>query len=384
MKIVRLSDSTDAKRILERIGSTLEGNKIMVEKMRLHFLYLQDIRTPAANILKQDALSVGAELAVEKDTIRCTRERTDALLIATTKQLRILSQKEKAQPFGLKGFAEELSFILKHLPPVSGKVSIMGVLNANEDSFYAHSRFVKEAAVARIEEMIEEGAEIIDIGAVSSRPGSDPIPPKEELERLRPIVDAIYRRKLYEKVCFSLDSYAPLAIRYALEHGFGMINDITALFDEDVAKLAAEFGVPVVLMHMQGTPKTMQQNPRYENLLAEVELFFKMRIEKALKFGVKELILDPGIGFGKNLEHNLQLLHHLGHFAKLGYPLLVGASRKSMIDRIVPSSVEERLPGTLAIHLAAIEEGATYIRCHDVKEHRQAIAVHQAIKGALI
>ncbi|OQX73857.1 MAG: dihydropteroate synthase [Campylobacteraceae bacterium 4484_4] len=384
MKIVRLSDSTDAVRILKQIGSTREGNEIMKAKMRLHFLYLRDIRTPAANILKQDALSIGAELAVERDTILCKDEHIDALLIATTKQLRILAKKELAQPFGLKALAKEITGILRHLPPKHQDVTLMGVLNANEDSFYSGSRFVGEAAIRRIETMIEEGAGIIDIGAVSSRPGSKPVPEEEELKRVRPIVDAIYEEKLYEKVRFSLDSYAPLPIQYALDRGFGMINDITALSNESVAKLASRFRVPVVLMHMQGTPQTMQQNPRYEDLFGEVEAFFKERIKRAEDFGIEELILDPGIGFGKTLEHNLKLLHHLGHFAKLGYPLLVGASRKSMIDAIVPTPTEERLPGTLAIHLAAIEEGASIIRCHDVREHRQAIKVNQAIKGALI
>ena len=172
MKIVRLSDSTDAVRILKQIGSTREGNEIMKAKMRLHFLYLRDIRTPAANILKQDALSIGAELAVERDTILCKDEHIDALLIATTKQLRILAKKELAQPFGLKALAKEITGILRHLPPKHQDVTLMGVLNANEDSFYSGSRFVGEAAIRRIETMIEEGAGIIDIGAVSSRPGS--------------------------------------------------------------------------------------------------------------------------------------------------------------------------------------------------------------------
>ncbi len=382
MRVIALSATTDSDRILKKIAATPQGRRIMKEKMQLHFYYIRDIPTPAANILKQDALSIGAELAVEKDTILCKDEKIDALLIASTKQLKQLIKKERAQPFGLGGLAKELARFPGR--SFSRQVELMGVINANDDSFYSGSRFRGTEAIEVIVRMIEEGAQIIDIGAVSSRPGSLPVAQEEELARLKPIVDAIYQERLYEKVRFSLDSYAPRPVAYALERGFSILNDITALSDDETARIAASHKATVVLMHMQGTPRTMQRAPHYQDLLLEVEDFFTERIARAEAFGIEEVVLDPGIGFGKSLEHNLLLLHHLGHFKKFGRRLLIGASRKSMIDAIVPTPVEERLPGTLAIHLKAIEEGATIVRCHDVKEHRQAIAVHQAIEEALI
>ncbi|HIC43437.1 MAG TPA: dihydropteroate synthase [Sulfurimonas sp.] len=256
---------------------------------------------------------------------------------------------------------------------------IMGILNANDDSFYSGSRFDEADAVKKIEQMIEDGADIIDIGAVSSRPGSKNVAEKDELLRLKPILDIIYEQRLYEKVSFSLDSYAPLPISYALERGFGIINDITGLDNNLVCKLVGEYKAKAIIMHMQGNPQSMQDNPMYDNLLQEVECFFKERIQKAQSFNIKDLALDMGIGFGKTLEHNLELIQNLSHFKVLGKELLIGVSRKSMINAISPSSPADRLPGTLAIHLKAFDNGARIIRTHDVKEHIQAFKVHLAL-----
>jgi dihydropteroate synthase len=381
MKVIKLDSKTDAKLILSHVGSTSAGVTIMRDKMNLNLFYLKDIKTPAANILKQDALSIGADLAVEKDTILCTSKTVNALLIVTDKQMKILSKKELAQPFGLKNLAAELS---KYTHTKKEKTSIMGVLNANDDSFYKESRFSNSDAIKRVEQLIEEGADIIDIGAVSSRPGSDKVPAKEELSRIKPIIDTLYKQKLYEKTIFSLDSYEPLVVEYALTHGFKIINDITALEDDEVCKLVASHQAKVVMMHMQGTPQTMQKNPHYEDVLTDVEDFFIRRIEKAEKFGIKDIVLDVGIGFGKTLEHNLQLIKHLSHFKKFQLPILIGASRKSMIDNITPTPPHERLAGTLALHLKAVEEGASIVRCHDVKEHFQALKVVEALDSTIV
>ncbi len=381
MKIIKLDSNTDRDLILEKIGSTEAGMKIMRDKMHSHIFYLKDIKTPAANILKQDALSIGADLAVEKNTILYKNEKIDALLMVTDKQLKILSRKELAQPFGLKAFAKELK---KYSNLKEYKTQIMGVLNANDDSFYKSSRFEGKSAVLRVEQMIEEGADIIDIGAVSSRPGSESVDAKEELSRITPIIDAIHKQKLYEKAVFSLDSYQPLVLEYALDRGFKIVNDITGLADDEVAKIVARYEAKVVIMHMRGIPQDMQKNPQYENLLLDVEDFFEKRVQKAHDFGISDIVLDVGIGFGKTLEHNLQLIKHLSHFQKFALPLLVGASRKSMIDAISPSSADERLAGTLALHLKALDEGASIIRCHDVKEHKQAFDIREALRGTLL
>lgn len=194
----------------------------------------------------------------------------------------------------------------------------------------------------------------------------------------------IEKEKLHEKVEFSLDSYSPLCIEYALKRGFSIVNDITALQNDEVAKLVAKYDATVVLMHMIGTTKNMQDKPRYENIILEIDEFFKQRIEKAKRFGVKKIVLDVGIGFGKTLNHNLLLIKHHTDFLHFGYPLLIGASRKSMIDMICKSSVKQRLPGTLAIHLKAVENGASIVRVHDVKEHVQALSVQKSINEALI
>lgn len=255
----------------------------------------------------------------------------------------------------------------------------MGVLNANEDSFYNQSRFHSKNAQDKLENMINDGAHIIDIGAVSSRPGSLAVPWKEELSRAKPIIDVIYENHLYNKVKFSLDSYSPEVLNYALDKGFSIVNDITGLANDEVAKLAASYRADVVIMHMQNDPTSMQNNPMYENVVLEVENFFKGRLEKAASYGCKNIILDVGIGFGKTLEHNLQLLKHLDYFEKFNCEILIGASRKSMIDIISPSSIQNRLPGTLSIHLDALRRGASIVRCHDVKEHVQAIKVQESI-----
>jgi dihydropteroate synthase len=258
----------------------------------------------------------------------------------------------------------------------------MGVINANDDSFFAGSRFRDTAAVGQIEAMIEAGAQIIDIGGVSSRPGSESVTAEEELARICPICDAIADRKLYEKACFSIDSYTPEVVEYALGRGFKLINDITGARDVRLIGLAVKHDAHYCIMHMQGTPQTMQADPSYADVTAEVDAFFAEQIAVCEAVGLprERIILDPGIGFGKMLEHNLTLIRNLRAFTHHGCEVLIGASRKSMIDAISPAPVEERLPGTLAIHLKAIEEGASIVRCHDVAEHVQAVKVMEQLE----
>jgi dihydropteroate synthase len=257
----------------------------------------------------------------------------------------------------------------------------MGVINANDDSFYAGSRFVADDAILRIEEMIEQGTDIVDIGAVSSRPGAEMVSEDAELERIKPICDAIAERNLSQKVLFSIDSYTPSVVEYALNSGFGLVNDITGASDPRIVNLTAKHNAKLCIMHMQGDPQSMQKNPKYDDVTAEVDEFFAERIAKCEQAGLSrdDIILDPGIGFGKSLEHNLELLRNIRHFTHHGCEVLVGASRKSMIDMVVPATTEKRLPGTLAIHLRAVENGASIIRVHDVEEHAQAFALWEAM-----
>jgi len=256
---------------------------------------------------------------------------------------------------------------------------IMGIINANDDSFFENSRFSGVDAISKISSMIKDGATIIDIGGVSSRPGSIQVSEEEELNRIKPICDMILEKQLFKKVTFSIDSYTPRVIEYALKSGFTIVNDITGLINNEVAKITAKYNATVVIMHMQGKPKDMQQDPQYTNVIDDIDSFFEKQIQKAKSFGIKNIILDVGIGFGKTLEHNLLLLKNMNHFTHFGYEILIGASRKSMIDKIIPTATEDRLSGTLAIHLHSIQKGASVVRCHDVKEHYQAIKVQEAI-----
>ena len=373
MLIEKLSSSLHVKQRLKELGVDGGGVDILASKMRLHYFYIRDLHVGGANILKQDALSIGADLAVPRGTVLAATSHVDAILIATTKELQILSKKELKQPFGLKEIALELQSFLKAYRPKEPK--IMAIINANEDSFYSQSRFMDTEALHVSHQMLEDGADIIDIGGVSSRPGSDMVSVDEELNRVKPVIDMLYKEKFYEKTCLSIDTYAPEVVKYALDSGFSMVNDITGLADDSICKLCSQYDATAVIMHMKGTPKSMQRDPHYDSVISEVSDFFSERISKAKEFGVEKLILDVGIGFGKRLEDNIALISQLEHFLKLGYPLLVGASRKSMIDAISSSSVDERLGGTIALHVKAVQNGAEIIRVHDVKEHLQALKV---------
>jgi len=377
MQIEKLSNNIEAARYFKELGVDGGGVNILASKIQTHIIYIRDLHVGAANILKQDALSIGADLAVPKGTIIAATPTVNCILIATTKQLKSLSKKELAQPFGLKVLAKKLSDFINIKK--SKNIEVMGVINANDDSFFSGSRFIDSDVVDTIEKMIEDGANIIDIGGVSSAPNAMSVDAREELERVKPILETIKKLKLYEKVDFSIDSYEPLVVEQALDSGFKVVNDIKGLANDEICRLCASYNTRAIIMHMQGTPRTMQLAPKYENILSDVYSFFEERIQKAESFGVKDITLDIGIGFGKTLEHNLKLIKHLEHFLTLKKPLLVGASRKSMIDKISMSLTKDRLPGTLALHLEAIRNGATMIRVHDVKEHVQAIKIQQAL-----
>lgn len=380
MEFYKLDNPSDIKNTLnlfQSMGSDETGSKIISKKSKSHLLYIKNLHVGAANILKQDALSIGADLLVPMGVIVAREEYVDVILVGTTKHFEILSRKELAQPFGLRTLAQELKTFV-NTPYFPTK--IMGIINANDNSFYQNSRFKGSDAIDKIEDMIEDGAQIIDIGGVSTRPGSVAVDEAEELARIKPICDLIKEKKLYEYTIFSIDSYTPSVIEYALKSGFTIVNDITGLVNDEVAKITAQYDASIVIMHMQGTPKDMQHNPTYEDVMVDVDNFFKERIKKAKEFGIEKIILDVGIGFGKTLEHNLTLLKNMEHFLHFGYEILIGASRKSLIEKVIPNTpTQKRLPATLAIHLDSVRKGASIVRCHDVKEHYQAIKMQEAI-----
>ncbi len=260
------------------------------------------------------------------------------------------------------------------------KPKVMGILNVTPDSFSDGGRFQRvEAAVARAHEMIAEGADLIDVGAESTRPGSDPVSAKEELRRLEPVL-----KQLIDKVSvpLSVDTYKPEVAKACLEMGAEVLNDVTGLRNPELLALAADYKVPVVCMHMLGEPKTMQANPVYKDVVKDISAYFADRLQAARAAGIKQVILDPGIGFGKTAHHNLQLIQRLREFKTLGCPLLVGPSRKAFIGQVLNLPVEERLEGTLAAVALSIWNGADCVRVHDVKEARRVVDLAKAIKEA--
>jgi len=261
---------------------------------------------------------------------------------------------------------------------------IMGVVNVTPDSFSDGGRFLeRERAVQRALALLDQGADILDIGGESTRPGARAVQLEEELERVLPVIRDIRRQR--PEALVSIDTYKAPVARAALEAGAVMINDVTALGgDPEMAALAAESGAALVLMHMKGTPRTMQENPTYQDVVAEVRDFLGRRLERALAAGVEaeRVMLDPGIGFGKTLEHNLLLIRHLESLRGLGRPILLGASRKAFIGLLTGRPVEERLWGTIGAHVAGAALGADMVRVHDVGPVREALMVSDAIMRA--
>jgi len=263
------------------------------------------------------------------------------------------------------------------------KVVVMGILNVTPDSFYDGGRYTGEdEALARVEEMIGEGADIIDVGGESVRPGVDPIGLNEELGRVIPVIEKI-KKQFSIPIC--VDTYKAEVARQAIEEGAEMVNDISALrFDPDLRKIVAGYGVPVVLMHIKGTPKNMQDNPRYDSVMEEIISYLDSSIKLAEEAGAdgRGIIVDPGIGFGKTTAHNLEILRRLEELASLGKPILVGLSRKSFIGNVLGLPQEERLEGGLAATCMAVWRGARLVRTHDVSPTRRAVDMVQAILGS--
>ena len=265
---------------------------------------------------------------------------------------------------------------LRFNPPI-----VMGILNVTPDSFSDGGRFIgREAALRRVREMIEEGAQIIDVGGESTRPGAQAVSVEEELERVIPVIEAI---RSESDIPVSIDTSKPEVMRAAVDAGASLVNDVRALREPGALAAVAELGVPVCLMHMRGEPRTMQQAPRYDDVVAEVLAFLEARVAACEAAGIprERIILDPGFGFGKTLDHNLALFRALPRFAATGLPVLVGVSRKSMIGQVLEVPVEERQAGSLALASLAVWLGAAIVRSHDVRETVHAVRMTAAVRG---
>lgn len=253
---------------------------------------------------------------------------------------------------------------------------IMGILNATPDSFYSHSRFPGlEDGIRRGVEIFEEGADILDIGGESSRPSAAAVTEEEERQRVIPLINALTKKI---SIPISIDTCKPAVARAAIDSGAAMINDITGFTNPEMRKLAAETGVDICVMHMQGTPQTMQKNPSYPNgILDHLFQWFQERIEILMKDGIdkNKIILDPGIGFGKTIADNLKIIQNLQRLRGIGFPILLGISRKSFLSKILNKNTEDLLSGTLMINAHAVKSGADIIRVHDVKEHKELLKI---------
>jgi len=258
----------------------------------------------------------------------------------------------------------------------------MGIINATPDSFSDGGQYEDHSrAMDRIHIMLQNGADIIDVGGESTRPGADPVSVDEEMKRVIPLLEQAV--PTFSNAIFSIDTTKFEVAKKALEAGVKIVNDVSGLQKEPrLADLCAEFDATYVLMHSQGDSKTMQKNPEYDDVVKDVMSFFERQSAEAKKRGVHHIVLDPGIGFGKTLEHNLKLVAHLDKFKKFGFPILIGASRKSMIGSILDNRpTDERITGTVALHYHALMKGANILRVHDVKEASDSIRIFNAVQS---
>lgn len=381
---------------MEAVGADPAGVGKMVPKAGFLAIRASDVRSPGANILKQEALSIGAETAVARGVINCGVEYTDVLILGTRKQIRALCRKLRPQPFSLKILADEIEALLENLERsydvpwpggvlhLSSRPHVMGVLNVTPDSFSdGGDYFDREAALDRAIRMVEEGADLVDVGGLSTRPGSDPVPPEVELDRILPIIEYLAPRL---KVPLSVDTYRAGVAERAVGAGAAIVNDISGLrADPEMADTVARSGAAIVLMHMRGTPKTMQTDTTYRDLLGEVSRTLEESAEAALAAGIPRdrILVDPGIGFGKTAHGNAELLARGGELRSLGFPILVGVSRKSFIGRLLDiEDPKDRLEGSLAAAVLALWNGAHILRVHDVKPTRRALDLAWAIRTA--
>jgi dihydropteroate synthase len=389
MRVLQLSNRADLKQIMQEIKVDPYGIKIMLPKATSHLVKINSISNIAANILKQEMLSLGGDVAIARDALTGKARKTDCLLMANLAQLNRLNDKLDRQPFGLDKLAEDLSRTINNYQRDSFTLElgryklnlglrtyIVGIINLTPDSFSGDGlyKFTVKRILEYAEKMVDDGADIIEVGGESSRPGAKQVTVKEELRRVIPVIKKIAKRV---KTPIAVDTYKPEVARAALESGAVIINDITGLRNPKLIKIIAQYKAGVVAMHMKGNPRTMQKNPKYTSLIDEIIGYLSKAINAAVCSGVdkEKIIVDPGIGFGKTVEHNLEILKRLGEFKVLGRPIMVGTSRKSFIGKILNAAPQERIFGTVSSCVLAVKNGAKLVRVHDVKEVKQALKV---------
>ncbi len=366
------------KRDAEKLVRCMKVDEVVVnllsDKQRFYVFQIEKLPPAAVNIIKQMALARGTDAVIHRDVITCRADKTDVVLSGTKKEFEYIASSLKNQPFGLGKITGQILNLIEHLEQEKTP-EIMGILNVTPDSFADGGKYLDpDCAYRRAVEMKMEGATIIDVGGQSSRPGSAPVSEEEELNRVVPVLEKLKE----EEIVISIDTYRAKVAEAALNLGAGIVNDISAMrFDPEIADVVKEKNARIVLMHMKGTPRDMQENPYYDDVISEILRFFEERIGFAVSRGIPEenIIIDPGIGFGKRLEDNLCILKNLIEFKSFGLPVLLGASRKSFIGMLTGAKVENRLPGSLAAIALGIEARVDIFRVHDVKETKQFIDV---------
>lgn len=393
LRVLNLSNADQVREAMKNIGVDPAGVIRMVGKAQWLNVLVADVPCAAANILKQEMLAIGADAAVARGSVACSRKHTDVLLMANLKQFAQLVERLPSQPFGLSQLANSLQQLLTVpatvAPVLKGKdcclhldrPRIMAVLNVTPDSFFdGGNSYSVDDALRQVEQQIADGADIIDIGGESTRPGAPSIDVATELERIIPVVKAV--RNNYS-IPVSIDTNKAMVAARAIEAGANFINDISGLmFDAHLAKVVADSGAGLFVMHTRGRPEVMQQDTDYADLLGDIIASLRMSLEIAHAAGIDsdKLAVDPGIGFGKSVAGNLAILRRLSELKCLGCPVLLGTSRKSFIGKILrQEQPQQRLIGSLATVVLGLSNGAQLFRVHDVAETRQALDMAWAV-----
>ncbi len=364
------------------------------QKNKILLFYIDHIENRFCNIIKQEMLSLGGDAAVSKEVAYFQKGKSSVLLMGTEKQFQLFIKKAEVQPSIIQQIGQEITQYLGYLPEkplefwtknkkyeCTNKVYVMGVFNATPDSFYNGGKFnAYEKGINHIHELVKHQVDFIDIGGESSRPGAKKISAKQEIKRILPFIK--YIKKNY-KIPVSVDTYKHEVAHAVLQEGVAIINDISGLqFDKKMASLIAKNNAGVILMHIQGTPVNMQKKPFYHDLISEIKKYLQTSINIALQSGIKfnHIIIDPGIGFGKTVEHNYTILKRLEELKILQRPILIGLSMKSLIGKVLNNQPEERLTGTITLNTVSILNGANIIRVHHVKEHKEVAMILSSLK----
>lgn len=396
LRDLQIDSPSAALAVLDKIRVDPYGIEAMLPKMRHLNIRLEGVSCREANIIKQEMLAVGGDAAVARGTVACSIPATDVILMGTQKQLRRFAEKINRQPFGLSLLAGSVTKFLENIDKRSHilktarrditlgyRTLVMGIVNVTPDSFSDGGQYLaKDQAIAHALRLVDEGADILDFGGESSRPGALSVSLDEELARVVPVIEAVAGQV---ETPLSVDTTKAAVARAAIDAGAEIVNDISSMrFDGQMASVIAGAGAAVVLMHMRGTPVDMQAGDlAYGSLWGEVLRFLEERVAAAQKAGIEErqIVVDPGLGFGKSFEDNFKVLRDLHECRVLGVPVLVGPSRKAFIGGITGGAPAERTEGTAAAVTAAIMNGADIVRVHEVEAMKKAAAVADAIKG---